>query len=75
MISTSTVAEILRMDVAERLALVESIWDSITLFPDLVTPTDAQIAELDKRFRSYQKNPNAGTSWDKVVKKIQSRQE
>jgi putative addiction module component (TIGR02574 family) len=42
-------ADILELDVAERILLVEEIWDSIAMDAASVPVTDAQRAELDHR--------------------------
>ena len=44
-----SLADILELDVSERIQLVEDIWDSIAAAPDSVTLTDAQRAELERR--------------------------
>jgi len=61
------------LSVAERLKLVEAIWDSIAESPDQLALTTAQAAELDRRLAEYEKNPEAGTSWDEVKERILKR--
>ena len=50
--------EILQLSVAERIQLVEDIWDSIALKPEDIPLTDAERQELDRRLLSYKENPN-----------------
>jgi putative addiction module component (TIGR02574 family) len=38
-----------QLSVADRILLVEEIWDSIVATPEQVPLTEAQIAELDER--------------------------
>jgi putative addiction module component (TIGR02574 family) len=52
-----------RMSVAERLALVQEIWDSIAATPEEIPVTKAQLQELDRRMAE----PDDGTPW-KVAK-------
>jgi putative addiction module component (TIGR02574 family) len=56
-------AEVLKLPVAERLKLVESIWNSIAEFPDSLELTADQKAELDRRLDDYAADPSAGISW------------
>jgi len=60
------------MSIAERILLVEEIWDSIAANPETVPLTDSQKTELDKRLRSYYEAPDAGAPWEKVKDKILS---
>lgn len=67
---TISIADILQLDVSERIQLVEDIWDSIATVPDAVSLSDAQKKELDRRLENYQQNPNAGSPWEDVKKRI-----
>jgi len=58
------------LPVSERMELVEAIWDSIADKPDDLPLTADQAAELDRRLLEYQKNPDAGASWDEVRERI-----
>lgn len=53
------VSEILQLSVAERIQIVEDIWDSISESPESLSLSEAEKLELDKRLESYQENPNA----------------
>lgn len=59
-------SEVLKLSIAERILLVEEIWDSIAEFPEAVKLTPDQKKELDKRLLSYQENPEEIYSWDEV---------
>ena len=63
-------SEILEMSVAERIQLVEDIWDSIAAVPDALPLTDAQREELDRRIAAYHENPQLGSPWDEVRKRL-----
>ncbi|MFC1764965.1 addiction module protein [Planctomycetota bacterium] len=63
--------DILNLSVSERIQLVEDIWDSIMEVPEAVSLTDTQKRELDNRLESYHKNPNEGSPWEEVRKRIQ----
>lgn len=60
------IQDILKLSVAERLRLVEDIWDSIAASPDTLPVTDAQRRELDLRLTEYRSNPAAGRTWPEV---------
>ena len=70
---STQLAEILQLSVAERIQLVEDIWDSIATVPDAVSLTVEQKAELDRRLESYQANPSAGISWSELKEKLRQR--
>lgn len=59
-------ADALKLSVAERIQLVEDIWDSITESPQSLSLTEAQQAELDRRLEDYRQNPNDAISWDSL---------
>ena len=64
--SSVDIQEILKLSVAERIELVEAIWDSIADAPENLPVTAAQKRELDRRLAEYQKNPKAGRTWEEV---------
>jgi putative addiction module component (TIGR02574 family) len=55
-----------RMSFDERLALVEAIWDSLAAQTAAVPLTDAQKAEVDRRWAAHQANPQAAIPWEQV---------
>ena len=71
--STLAIADVMRLSVSERIQLVEDIWDSIAEFPETVSLTDEQKAELDRRLDAYHLNPDAGAPWGVVRERIRSR--
>ena len=63
-------AEVLALPVAERLRLVETIWDSIAEVPEALQLTKAQEAELDRRLDANRKDATAGSPWLEVKARI-----
>lgn len=61
-----SIADILELPVQERIQLVELIWDSITAVPEAVTVSPALKAELESRLQAFERDPEAGYSWDQV---------
>ncbi len=64
------VSEILQLSVAERIQIVEDIWDSISESPQNLSLSDAEKAELDKRLESYNQNPNEGIERETLKKNL-----
>lgn len=59
-----------RMSVAERILLVEEIWDSITADEAEVPLTEAQRQDLQRRLAAYEANPKVGSSWEEVKARL-----
>jgi putative addiction module component (TIGR02574 family) len=70
---TVSLEQILQLSVAERIQLVEAIWDSIAATPEALPLSPAQQEELDNRIAAYEQEPNAGISWDQLKTKLQAR--
>ncbi len=68
-----SLADILELDVADRLRLVQAIWDSIAEAPDAVPLTEGERAELDRRLEDYYRDPDAGSPWSDVRARILRR--
>jgi putative addiction module component (TIGR02574 family) len=64
--SSVDIQEILKLSVAERIQLVEDIWDSIAAHPEALPVTESQKRELDRRLAEYRANPDQGRTWEEV---------
>ncbi len=64
------VSEILQLSVAERLQIVEDIWDSIGKTPEELPLSEDEKLELDKRLESYRQNPDEGIEWETLKKNL-----
>ena len=62
-----------RLDVDERLALVEEIWATICADAKAFPLTDAQRAELDRRVTDDDAFPDDVVPWDEVKASVRSR--
>src|SRR5207253_10090626 len=72
--SMSTVRMKIRsLTVADRLRLLEEIWDSLAETPEAIPVTDAQRTELARRRRAHARNPSAAKSWAEVRAKLRRR--
>ena len=61
-----SVADILELPVQERIQLVEVIWESIAAFPNAIEVSPELKTELEARLADFERNPEAGYSWDQV---------
>ena len=67
-----SVADILELPVQERIQLVEVIWESIAAFPQAIEVSPEIKAELEARLADFERNPEAGYSWDQVKAHLKS---
>ena len=65
-----TVADVLEMPVAERILLVEDIWNSTNAYPEAISLTAEQRDELDLRVRDYHDHPDTSIPWDEVKRQL-----
>jgi putative addiction module component (TIGR02574 family) len=68
--SQISVAEILKLPLAERIRLVELIWDSIAAVAEAVPISDELAADLDRRLAEFEADPEAGSPWEEVRTRI-----
>ena len=68
--NTNPLSDITKLSVSERIQLVEDIWDSIAAEPESIIVTEAQRQELDLRLDNYKNNPQPGSPWDEVKKRV-----
>ncbi len=61
-----SVADILELPVQERIHLVEVIWESIAAVPEAIEVSPELKAELAARLVDFERDPEAGYSWDQV---------
>ncbi len=55
------------LPVAERIKLVEDLWDSIAADQSVLPLTSAQRVELDKRLEAYELDGDRGRAADEVI--------
>jgi putative addiction module component (TIGR02574 family) len=66
----ATLADLLELSVSERLSLVEDLWDSIVSVPEAITLSESQKKELNRRFETHRRNPEAISPWEEVRSRI-----
>ena len=64
-----------RLSLAERILLVEEIWDSIAAEAEVLEVPQSHKDELDRRLAAYHADPHAGASWEEVKARLRSSQE
>ena len=60
-----------QLSLAERILLVEEIWDSIAAEVEALDIPQSHKEELDRRLAAYHANPHAGSSWQDVKTRLQ----
>jgi putative addiction module component (TIGR02574 family) len=59
-----------QLSLAERILLVEEIWDSIATETEALDVPQGHKDELDRRLASYHADPSAGSSWENVKARL-----
>jgi putative addiction module component (TIGR02574 family) len=65
------ISEAMDLTVAQRIELVEDLWDSIAAIPEKVDLTNEQKKILDERLEAFHQNPTEGSPWEEVKDRIQ----
>jgi putative addiction module component (TIGR02574 family) len=68
--SSVPIEELLKLSVAERIQLVEDLWDSIAADPETLPVTDAQREELERRLKEHEADPESAIPWDEVRRRL-----
>jgi putative addiction module component (TIGR02574 family) len=64
-----------RLSLAERILLVEELWDSIATSPEVVPLTEAHKEDLQRRLDAYRDDPKAGSPWEEVKARLRGATE
>lgn len=70
MIKSTDFFDFERLSVAERLVLVERIWESIERDRHSSPLTDEQREELDRRLAAYESSGDPGITWEEVEARL-----
>jgi putative addiction module component (TIGR02574 family) len=65
--------ELLKLSAAERLELVEELWDSIADEDEALALSDEQRADLERRLAEADADPMGGVAWEEVRERIRHR--
>ncbi|MBS0264579.1 MAG: addiction module protein [Planctomycetes bacterium] len=66
-------ASVFDLSPAEKLQLVEDLWDDLAATPENVPIHDWQKAELSRRKSNLEQHPATGLSWQDVQEGIRNR--
>ncbi len=69
-----TATDTLTLSIPERIQLVEDIWDTIAPEAQSIELTGDEKRIIDERLEAYHRNPDLGTPWEDVYKRILRRQ-
>jgi putative addiction module component (TIGR02574 family) len=59
-----------QLSAAQRILLVEEIWDSIAAEEAAIPLTEAQKQDLQRRLAACEANPKAGSTWEEVKARL-----
>lgn len=62
-----------KLPIAERIQLVEDIWNSIAEDAKTFPLTDEQRAELDRRWAEHERDPSSAIPWDQLRSELYGR--
>ena len=62
-----------QLSVAERLSLVEEIWETISDDPSAVPVSEEQLAEARRRLAAHDAEPSSAIPWDQAEKRLRAR--
>jgi putative addiction module component (TIGR02574 family) len=68
-----TAADTIALSIPERIQLVEDIWDTIAAGTQSIELTENEKKIIDERLEAYHKNPDLGSPWEDVYKRILSK--
>ena len=71
--SKPEIAELLDLPVGERVRLAQILWDSVASSQDAYPISEAERRELDRRLADYRRNPQAGSPWGDVKRRLLDR--
>ena len=72
-IKKPTATDLLNLSIPERIQLVEDLWDTVAAEADSVELTEEEKKVIDERLEAYHRNPELGSPWEDVSKRITDR--
>lgn len=62
-----------RLPIADRLALLDEIWNSIAAAPEQLPVTEEQKHTIDRRIAQLEANPKDVLTWDDIKTQVQGK--
>ncbi|MDX6558859.1 MAG: hypothetical protein QOF72_1908 [Blastocatellia bacterium] len=72
--SSNFVDTVKSLPLAERIEIIEALWESLTQEGYEPLLTAEQAAEIDRRVEAHRRNPNDVVSWESIKKDLANRQ-
>lgn len=69
---TTTPPSIFDLSPAEKLQLVEDLWDDLAACPEAVPVHEWQKEALARRKADLMRNPSSGLTWEEVKKRVRA---
>lgn len=70
---SSSIDELSRLPLSQRLELVEKLWDSIAADIEQLPLTSKQADELDRRLAAHEATPEDGSRWEDVRQRLRGK--
>ena len=70
---SATASSVFDLSPAEKLQLVEDLWDDIAADPASVPVHAWHIEEVKRRQKNLKENPGSALSWEEVKRRVRSR--
>jgi putative addiction module component (TIGR02574 family) len=67
-----TTISVFDLSPAEKLQLVEDLWDDLAASPEAIPVHDWQKEELARREANLRKSPGSGLTWEEVKRRVRS---
>ena len=67
------ISSVFDLSPAEKLQLVEDLWDDLAATPETIPLHDWQKEELARRTANLMKNPASRLTWEEVKRRVRSR--
>lgn len=71
--SSNLVETVRRLPLAERIELIDALWESMAQEGYEPPLTPEQAAELDRRLEAHRRNPNDVVSWESIKEDLSRR--
>jgi len=67
--------DVARLTVAERVELIEALWDSLRTHADVLLPSEADLVLIEERRAEHRRTPEAAIPWETVRAELLADQE
>lgn len=73
MVTDTLLSDALALSPADRMELMERLWESLASDPAAFPLTDEQKAELDRRVEEMDRDSDLGSTWEEVEARLRLR--